>query len=92
MCIFARAGPIQCCSSLRAHAIVSVTHASGKRVRHGRLTLFPEESKIISLNQKILMRYNIEFSCRPDHRTAPTVYAEHTSTLYDGLAVNSNAR
>ena len=35
---------------------------------------------------------NIKLSCRPDHRIAPTVYAEHTSTLYDGLAVNSNAR
>ena len=70
MYIFPRTGSIRCGSSLRAHAIVNVTHASGERVRHGRLTLSPEESKIISLSQNILMRYNIKLSWRPDHRTA----------------------
>ena len=63
MCIFSRAGPIQCGSCSRAQAIVNVAHASEERVRHGRLTLSPEEANTISSNQQILMRYNIELSC-----------------------------
>ena len=80
MCIFSRAGPIQCGSCSRAQAIVNVAHASEERVRHGRLTLSPEESKIISLNQKILMRYNIELSCRPARSHVLTVLLNVTDS------------
>ena len=47
---------------LKSPAIVNMTHASGERVRHGCLTLSPEEANIISSSQQIFMRYNIELT------------------------------
>jgi hypothetical protein len=57
--------------------------ASGERVRHGRLTFSPEESNIFSLNQIILMRYNIELS-RPADPNKPTPFRGHPAALPTG--------
>ena len=52
---------------------------------------FHFRAPIENLIQTLFLRApNIELSCRPARRPAPTVHSEHSKTRYDHLAVNSN--